>query len=329
MPSVSDREVTLIIKADGSAAIKGVDAVSESFKRVKTSGKDAETGTNAVSEGFKRVSESGKKAQSGAEAAGAGIKKAGADASKTKKDIGDLTDSFFKLSTGVNQAMDILNRVGGVAKWTLEMAAFGASVEETRQAFSSYARSIGVDSNAILEKLKRASGGTISEFQLIQSASKAMSLGVTKDGDQLAKLLEIARNKARLFGSDTAKAFEDIVIGIGRTSPLILDNLGIRIPASFEKMTRGMSEAEKVAQLAILTIEEGSKQLSEMGGMVDSTADSFRKFEVAISEGKSALGGYLSQLTPLLVPLSLMVQMTAALARNMQITLVPPSLPSV
>jgi len=127
-------------------------------------------------------------------------------------------------------------------------------------------------------------------MDLVVTASKAMSLGVTHDSGKMANLLEIARNKARLFGVDTSQAFNDIVTGIGRGSPLILDNLGIRIPAGFEKMTEGMTATEKTAKLLDLTLEEGNKQLEAMGGLSNTSADQMRAFEAAVSDLKQEVG---------------------------------------
>jgi hypothetical protein len=64
------------------------------------------------------------------------------------------------------------------------------------------------------------------------SANKAMSLGVADSTDEFTTLMEIARVKAKNMGLSTTQAFNDIVTGLGRSSPLILDNLGITINAT-------------------------------------------------------------------------------------------------
>jgi hypothetical protein len=211
----------------------------------------------------------------------------------------------------LNQTLEVLGKLKQYAQFTWDFLLDGAMLGETRSAFQDYAQSVGRSGDEIVSKLKIASAGTIDEFNLIKTASLAMSLGVTKDADKMANLLEIAKNKARLFGVSTKQAFDDIVTGIGRASPKILDNLGIRIPAGFEKMTDGMSDADKVAKLFELTLDEGNKQLEAMGGVTYSGADSFRELEASWANLKRAGGELISNV---LVPLNVALAKTLNLA---------------
>ena len=108
-----------------------------------------------------------------------------------------------------------------------------------KQSMTAASRQFGKDGDAIIKKLKEVSAGTISNADLIEAANRAMALNVTSDLDQMAELLEVARIRGRAMGIDTTQAFNDIVTGIGRASPLILDNLGI--------ITKGWAEEAKAA----------------------------------------------------------------------------------
>jgi uncharacterized protein YoxC len=206
--------------------------------------------------------------------------------------IRSLRDNWSDYTMGLNQSLEILEKTQRYLAAGWDLAEQGVNLEEAENAFESYADSVGVSGKTILEKLNTASDGTITRMGLITTASKAMSLGVTKDADKMANLLEIARNKARLFGMTTQQAFEDIVTGVGRASPLILDNLGIRIPAGFEKLTEGMSDAEKVSKLFEMTLEAGNKQLEEMGDVVLSKADKMRKLSASFTNLKATGGEF-------------------------------------
>lgn len=214
---------------------------------------------------------------------------------KNSKKVKTTTTTWADFATGMNQVWEIAGKVNRALGSGWELAKQGSQLKEARSSFDDYTRSVGASSDQIISKLKQASGGTIDDMSLIITASKSMSLGVTQDADKMGNLLLIARNKARLFGMDTTQAFNDIVTGIGRASPLILDNLGIRIPAGFEKMTEGMSDAEKVAKLFELTLIEGNKQLSDMGGLTNSSADDIRAFEAEVTNLKASLGALLAE----------------------------------
>ena len=318
---MSNRELKIIIKADGSLAAEEIDKVS---KELTDLGKDATKTGRELDKVDKELTDLGK----GAEKTSRDLDKVdkeltdlGKDSNRTGqaldqvgKEMTDLGRESSRSGQQLNQTVRIIIQAANANKqasqetkkaklsWDAlgrskqllasgwDVAFQGAKLQEARASFDDYARSIGKNSEDILIKLRKASGGTISDMGLIVTASKAMSLGVTTDSGKMANLLEIARNKARLFGIDTSQAFEDIVTGIGRNSPLILDNLGIKIPAGFEKMTEGMSDADKIAKLLELTLIEGNKQLKDMGGLTNNSADKMRAFSAAVTNLKGELG---------------------------------------
>jgi hypothetical protein len=243
------------------------------------------------------------------------LKKVGEQSKETKK-------SFIETARDVGLALDSwmnnLERVGRGMKAVYDVAKEGAELAKTRDSFARYTASVGVSMDQMLAKLRRASGGTIDELRLMQTASKAMSLGVTTDVTQMSQLLEVARNKGRLFGLDTTEAFEKITLGIGRMSPKILDDLGIRIPDAFKESTQAMSETEKISRLLELTIRDGQAEIERMGGVVTTTADHFDALEVAITNTKTAIGeGLMPILGPLAQKLSTVANAAAKAIRNL------------
>jgi hypothetical protein len=194
-----------------------------------------------------------------------------------------------------NSSLDILEKASRYAKSAFDFLKDGASYTEAKESFDAYAKSLGANSDAIISSLRKASAETISNRNLVLTASRAMALGVTSDSEKMGKLLEIARNRATLFGVDTTKAFDDIVTGIGRSSPIILDNLGIRIPAGFAQMTQGMTEAQKVSKLLELVLADGGRELESLGGLTLSTADKFRQLESAVDDLSVELKADLSE----------------------------------
>jgi len=224
--------------------------------KITVDGKDAEISLNGFASSFKNVN-------------------SGVESAQNK-----LKDFVFT----VNETIRGLENVARYAKSAFDFLKEGVNYTETAQSFSAYAKSLGKDSDKIIESLRKASAGTISNKNLILTASKAMALGVTTDSEQMGKLLEVARSRARVFGIETTQAFDDIVTGIGRASPQILDNLGIRIPDGFDKMTQGMSAAQKVSKLLELTLEAGGKEIEAIGGITLTGADKFRQLEVAVED---------------------------------------------
>lgn len=185
-----------------------------------------------------------------------------------------VKEGFLELKPGIDMAIKSL-------KEFYEFAEEGAQISRLRDATSSLAISMGSNMDEIVLKIKQASLGTITEFDAMASASRAMMLGVSADADQLANLMEIAAARGRLMGIDATQAFDDMVRGIGRLSPEILDNLGIVIDAdtryafyakSIGKASDELSIADKRTALLNGVLEEGNELLAIQGGLLEDDA---------------------------------------------------------
>ena len=73
----------------------------------------------------------------------------------------------------------------------------------------------------------KATGGLITQSKLLEAANTAQALGVKLTSQEFAKLSKAATIMAQRLGTDAAGAINDLIRGLGRQSPLILDNLGI------------------------------------------------------------------------------------------------------
>ena len=160
---------------------------------------------------------------------------------------------------------------------------------EFQQAAEATEAQFGQSADTILAELQRVSAGTISNYDLITSANKALALGVTQDLGQISKLLEIARVRGRSLGVDLTSAFNDIVTGIGRGSPLILDNLGI--------ITKGWQEQAGAAGVAFdkqfilnKVIEDGNAILEKTGPLILTPAERFQRLSATAENAKNSIG---------------------------------------
>src|SRR5690606_28650510 len=108
-------------------------------------------------------------------------------------------------------------------------------------AFDGLAQQAGTSGAQMLSALQQASQGAISNRDLMLAANRAMLLGVASSSSDMARLLEVASVRAKAMGLSMAQAFDNIVTGIGRQSPLILDNLGITVDAARANETYAQS----------------------------------------------------------------------------------------
>lgn len=248
-----------------------------------------EEAANAVRDVAKKIDnlgESGQKAKSSVDKLDTSLKSTKESALKAGDSARATTASWAEMAIGIDSTINLLNRAAGLAKSALDLAKDAARFQEAKDNFSRFAASVGADSNKILSALKKASAGTIETRNLITTASRALALGVTTDADKIGNLMEIARAKAKILGTDVTSAFNDIVTGIGRGSPQILDNLGIRIPEGFTATAKGMDSAKKTALLLDEVLKAENETLKGMGSQTESSADKFRQFETSLNDLK-------------------------------------------
>ncbi len=187
----------------------------------------------------------------------------------------------------------------GLAK--LNQAASSVQVEE---AFRRSAAAAGASSKEILSALRLASGGTVSDVQLMLSANRAFALGVAKNAQDLAALMEISRDRARVMGMDVTQAFDNIVVGLGRGSPYILDNLGLVVKlsdaydayaAKLGKTREELTSAEQ-KQALIDTVMQQAERTSDRSSLATRTqAEEYAAMRAEIANTANAL---LSNLLP-------------------------------
>jgi hypothetical protein len=191
----------------------------------------------------------------------------------------DLGQAAFQL----NQVAGALSAISAGVKKAFDFATEGAQLQRLQASFESLG-----NTERDLERLRKASLGTISNRNLLLSANRAQLLGVTSDSKRLAEILEVAAVRGRALGLTTSQAFDQIIVGLGRLSPLILDNLGIIIEAdktysafaeSIGKAASDLTEAEKRIALTNKVIAEGVK----LGPAVEDNATKLEQFETRIT----------------------------------------------
>ena len=166
--------------------------------------------------------------------------------------------------------------VAGAAQKAFEMGENYAKFAQSMNAFQGLVQQLGLDATVEFEKIRKASGGLIDDKSLVEAANRAMSLGLPFE--KIAGFLEIARAKAREMGTDTATAFNDLVVALGRQSAPILDNLGIIVKTEAANEAYARSLGKTVAQLT-----DAEKKQAFMNAALDAGAASLARQNLAVS----------------------------------------------
>ena len=211
-----------------------------------------------------------------------GVKSELSGLGKSTGSVEGLSGAFTSLGTAAGIAAAAFAAIE-VGKQVVELAQYSAQVQRAETAFATFSQQAGLATNT-LDMLRSASRGTISDFDLMRSASRAMALGVADSSQELTQLLEVAIARGKALGVSANQAFSDLVTGIGRMSPLILDNLGIitggeklldAYAASIGKATSALTDQERKQALVNKVISESKSLVEENARACGDAAESF------------------------------------------------------
>lgn len=204
----------------------------------------------------------------------AGLNQVGTAAKGAATQTQSLSSSFGDLY-GAVRAVVTAGVVREVVDMALNMARLSGQVEGVERAF----KRAFPNSVALLNRLKVATHGTITEFELMQRTLQATNLGVAVE--QLPELFEFAAARAQQTGESVDYLVDSIVRGIGRKSPLILDNLGISAIRLKEKFDGAALASQSVADVTKAVAEIAGEEMDKMGGFAETAATQVDQLTVA------------------------------------------------
>lgn len=213
-----------------------------------------------------------------------------------------LAGVFGKLTPVLGMAAGAFAAVGA-ASVALDFTRAGASAEALSESFDRMASAAGQSSEQMLSAMQQASSGTIANTDLILAANRAMSFGVANTGQEMASLIQLAMAQAAKMGISATQAFNDLVTGVGRLSPMILDNLGVTVSAekayadyaaTLGKTAEQLNQTEQRQAFLNAMMAAAPNAANEAGIAADSAAGGFQRMDAAMANLTTATGAFLS-----------------------------------
>ena len=190
-----------------------------------------------------------------------------------------------------------LAALGFAAKKAFDLGKEGAAIKQTGDSFGFLLTKVGASTD-LLNELRAASKGTISDMDLMSSTSTLLAGAQGELAQKLAtstpKLLEIAKAAQKLNPAlgNTTFLYNSLATGVKRASPMILDNLGltIRIGAANEAYAKALGKTveqltadEQKQALLNETLRAGAVLIEQAGGTTDSATDSYAELAATTS----------------------------------------------
>lgn len=213
--------------------------------------------------------------------------------------VGTAIGSFFG-TIGANAVMSL---AGNVAS----LAAQGAAMEPMVDAFHRLAAGIGQSGDEMLRVSRTATRGLINDLDLMQAANKAMLLGLPVTAEEMGTLGAAAIALGKAMGLSATQSMNDLITALGRSSPLILDNLGLTVKvgeaneayaAKLGKTVAGLTDAEKKMAFYEAAMAAARDRTDELGSSTLTASErvtqlktSWENFVHSVGETGATLAG--------------------------------------
>jgi hypothetical protein len=211
-------------------------------------------------------------------------------AKKASQATGDLTGSLKGLVGQYGPALGIAGVAAAVGSYGVEASKAAMQSDRLEGATDKLGAKFGLTGDQIVASMKAASLGTISGMEAMEKANLAMSLGVIKSAEDFKTLTEGAATLGRAVGLDTTQALDSLIIGLGRGSTEVLDNLGITLKAAeaqeiyaakLGKSASELTEVEKKQAFQSVALDKIREKTAELGGVQEDQLTKLERSSVA------------------------------------------------
>lgn len=180
--------------------------------------------------------------------------------------------SSIKKIAATGAILAIGRQLVGVAKEASLLAAKGEGI---RAAFAK------LNDPRLLEDLRDATRNTVADIDLMSAAVRANNFHISLKA--LPRYFEFAQQRARATGESVDYLVESIVMGIGRKSAMILDNLGISLADINEELKKTPDYATAVGNIM-------DREMAKAGDATSTTMDSIEQLNAAMANLKEGVG---------------------------------------
>jgi len=204
-----------------------------------------------------------------------------------QRNVGNYSSAVSGMFNAWNKGAVLIAAAGKAIEYTIDV--IGDKTEGVEIAFAR------LNNPGILDQLRAATKGTVSDLNLMTAAVKADNFKIPLD--TLAKGLQFAQQRAKDTGESVDYLVNSFVTGIGRKSTMILDNLGISAVAVREKLGGIGTESASVGQMAEAVSAIIEEEMSKIEDSTDLAADSAgqlrTEFENVQNQAKKGIANFL------------------------------------
>lgn len=217
------------------------------------------------------------------------------DIRRVQQNMSNLSNQAQRTTGGMNRFAGGINMstlamggmvAGGIAaaqqlaSITLELNKLGAVTTQTQNVFEALSGELK-DSSSLLNNLRKATKGVVTDTALMQGANQLMRMGLADNAQEIEQLIDMAVKLKQ--PTDTAsEAVDNFAMMLANQSVERLDSFGIssaKVRAEIEKLiaTGQALNREEAFKMAVLDL--GADAVANLGSAVDESATEVAKLE--------------------------------------------------
>lgn len=225
---------------------------------------------------------------------------------EASKSAGSFSSGIGKAVGGVANFGKNMLKVGTIAAGAMTgagiaLASFaeqGGKLENIETSFNAIAEASGKSGDAILASFKDMTGGMVTNTDAMKSYNLAAQLVNEDFANTLPNSMNYLTKVSASTGQDLGYLMDSYVRGVGRLSPMILDNLGIQVDLTqaYEdyanangKVASELTETEQQMALAAQVQEKLMENTAELPDITDTAAGSIASLKASMTDVKDEI----------------------------------------
>ena len=225
---------------------------------------------------------------------GAKVDQLKSDLNKGKSELEKFGRQTRKVAFDIAGAFGIAFGVREIIRFTGEVSKLAGEAEGVETAFNR------ITTPGLLDELRTATKGTVSDLELMKNAVRASNFKIPLE--QLGSLLKFAQVRAKETGESVDYLVNSIVTGIGRKSPLILDNLGISAVELRSKLHGVGMESASVGDITKAVGDIATESLKKSGDQALTAAEKTAQLAAEWDNAKVEIGKFVNVIKNSLIP---------------------------
>lgn len=204
-----------------------------------------------------------------------GVKDEAKEAGKEGKKFSDFISNTFSNFAALQLSGLFNGFVGDIKNMVFESTELAKSAEGIKMAFDR------INQPGLLDNLRQATHGTVNDIELMKQAVKFKDFNLPVE--QLGTYLAFAQQKAKDTGESIDYLVNSIVTGLGRQSPMILDNLGLSAKQISDEAKKSGDFFGAVAKIV-------EQNMAQAGEYVETAAERSVQASVRLQNEQARLG---------------------------------------